>query len=58
MAKEYTYTNIKTGHVIYKTVEANYISRETVDQQVRKETGIDPRLERHIIECTIRFIKD
>ena len=58
MAKEYTYTLSKSGKVIYRSVEANYVSKETVDAKVRTETGHDPRLERHLIDCTIRVVKD
>lgn len=58
MAKEYTYTLTENGKVLYKTVEANYVSRETVDQQVKEKTGRDPRLERATIECVIRVVKD
>lgn len=56
MAKEYTYTLTKSGKVLYKSVEANYISKETVDAKVKAETGRDPRLERHLIDCTIRVV--
>jgi hypothetical protein len=58
MAKEYVYTLSKTGKVIYKSVEANYVSKEDVDKKVLKETGQDPRLSRHVIECTIRMVKE
>lgn len=58
MAKEYTYTLSKSGEVIYKSIEPNYVSKETVDAQVRTKTGHDPRLERHIIDCTIRVVRD
>lgn len=56
MAKEYIYTNTKSGKVIFRSIEANYVSKETVDQKVRDTTGHDPRIERHIIECTIRAV--
>ena len=56
MAKEYVYTLSKTGKVIYKSIEANYVSKEDVDKKVLKETGQDPRLSRHVIECTIRMV--
>lgn len=58
MAKEYVYTLSKSGKVIYRSVEANYVSKEAVDAKVKTQTGHDPRLERHIIECTIRMVKD
>lgn len=56
MAKEYIYSNIKTGKVLFRSIEPNYVSKETVDQKVKEKTGQDPRLERHIIECTIRVV--
>lgn len=58
MAKEYTYTLSKSGQVIYKSIEANHVSREVVDAKVREKTGHDPRLERHLIDCTIRVVRD
>lgn len=56
MSKEYTYTLSKSGEVIYRSIEANHVSKETVDAQVRIKTGQDPRLLRHIIDCTIRVV--
>lgn len=56
MAKEYIYTNTKSGKVIFRSIEANYVSKEVVDQKVREKTGHDPRIERHLIECTIRVV--
>ena len=56
MAKEYIYTNTKSGKVLFRSIEPNYVSKETVDQKVKEKTGQDPRLERHIVECTIRAI--
>lgn len=58
MAKQYTYTLTKTGKVIYKSVEANYVSKETVDLKVKAETGHDPRLDRHLIDCKIVTVND
>lgn len=58
MAKEYTYTLSNTGKVLYRGVEANYVSRDTVDKKVVTKTGRDPRLERHLIECTIRVVEE
>ncbi len=58
MAKEYTYYNTRTGKVVFRSVEPNYVSKETVDQKVKEKTGNDPRLERHIIECTIRVVDE
>jgi hypothetical protein len=56
MPKEYTYTNTKSGKVIFRSTEPNYVSKEDVDQKVLKETGQDPRLTKHIIDCTIRVV--
>jgi hypothetical protein len=56
MAKEYTYTNTKSGKIIFRSVEENYVSKEDVDKKVLKETGQDPRLTKHIIDCTIRTL--
>lgn len=58
MAKQYTYTLSKSGKVIYQSVEANYVSKELVDAKVYKQTGHDPRLERHLIDCTIRVVRE
>ena len=52
--KEFTYKNVQTGKQIYQSLEHNYVSKETVDKKVLEKTGQDPRLQRHIIECTIR----
>ncbi len=56
MAKEYIYTYSKSGKVLFRSIEPNYISKEIVDQKVKDKTGQDPRLNRHLIECTIRAI--
>jgi hypothetical protein len=56
MAKEYIYTDSKSGRVLFRSIEPNYVSKETVDAKVKEKTGQDPRLERHVIECTIRVI--
>ncbi len=56
MPKEFTYTNSRTGKVIFQSVEANYVSKDDVDHKVKAQTGQDPRLERHIIECQIRVV--
>jgi hypothetical protein len=58
MAKEYIYTNSKSGKVIFRTIEPNYVSRDSVDLKMKEKTGQDPRLERHTIECTIRMVVD
>jgi hypothetical protein len=58
MAKEFTYRDSKTGKVLFQSVEANYVSKETVDQKVKEKTGHDPRLERHTIECVIRVVNE
>ena len=56
MAKEYTYFNTKSGKVLFRSIEPNYVSKETVDLKVKEKTGQDPRLDRQNIECTIRAI--
>ncbi len=58
MAKEYIYTNPKTGKVLFRSIEPNYVSKETVDQKVKEKTGQDPRLDRQNIECTIRVVAE
>lgn len=58
MAKEYTYTETGTGKVIFQSIEANYVSKDIVDQKVKEKTGHDPRLNRHVIECSIRAVRD
>jgi hypothetical protein len=45
MAKLFTYTNAKTGKVIFESVEPNYASIEEVDKKVLAATGQDPRLD-------------
>ena len=42
MAKEYIYTNIKSGKVLFRSIEPNYVSKETVDLKVKEKTGQDP----------------
>lgn len=56
MSKEYTYKLTKSGEVIYRSVEPNYASKEDVDKKVLEKTGHDPRLTKHIIECSIRTL--
>ena len=56
MAKEYTYKNLKDGTIIFSSIEENYVSKEDVDKKVLKETGHDPRISKHIIECAIRTL--
>lgn len=58
MAKEYIYTISKSGKILFRSIEPNYVSKETVDQKVKEKTGRDPRLDRHLIECTIRMVGD
>lgn len=58
MAKEFVYINIKSRKVLYRSIEPNYVSKETVDLKMKEKTGQDPRLERHTIECTIRIVND
>jgi hypothetical protein len=58
VAKEYTYKEIKSGTVLFQSIEPNYISKDIVDIKVKEKTGHDPRLEQHIIECVIRVINN
>jgi hypothetical protein len=58
MAKQFTYTNTKTGKVIFESTEPNFVSIEDVDKKVLKETGNDPRLNPHLIERQIRVVDD
>lgn len=58
MSKEFVYTLTKTGKLIYRTVEANYVSREIVDKKVKLQTGYDPRIDKHLIACTIRVVDE
>lgn len=45
MAKKYTYTDHKTGRVLFETVEPNYVSMDDADKKAAKKTGRDPRLD-------------
>lgn len=58
MPKKFTYTNLKTGRVIFESIEANYLSRDEVDQKVKEATGHDPRLLPHLIGCEIRIVDE
>ncbi|MDE1830594.1 MAG: hypothetical protein KGI25_09755 [Thaumarchaeota archaeon] len=58
MAKEYIYTNTKSRKVLFRTIEPNYVSKESIDLKMKEKTGQDPRLDRHTIECTIRVVAD
>ena len=58
MAKQFTYREAKTGKVIYKTTEPNYVSKEQVDTKMRKNTGTDPRLTPHLFELEIRTVDE
>lgn len=58
MPKKFTYTNLKTGRVIFESIEANYLSRDEVDQKVKEATGHDPRLLPHLISCEIRIVDE
>ena len=58
MAKLFTYTNTKTGRVIFESKEPNYVSPEDIDKKVLAETSIDPRLQPHIIQRQIRMVTD
>lgn len=58
MSKEYTYKHTSSGKVIYQSIEPNYVSKEDVDKKVLEKTGQDPRLTKHIIDCTIRVVDE
>ena len=58
MAKHFVYTNIKTNKVLFESKEPNYMSPEDVDRKVLESTGIDVRLQPHLIERRIRVVKD
>lgn len=58
MAKQFTYTNTKTGKVIFESTEPNFVSIADVDMKVLKATGKDPRLNPILIERQIRVVKD
>jgi len=58
MAKQFTYTNTKTGKVIFESTEPNFVSMEDVDKKVLQKTGKDPRLNPHLIERQIRVVND
>jgi len=58
MAKRFTYTNTKTGKVIFESTEPNFVSIEDVDMKVLKKTGNDPRLNPHLFERQIRVVND
>lgn len=55
MPKEFVYTNIKTGKLLFRSIEENYVSMETVDQKVLQVTGEDPRLD-PFIERQVRVV--
>jgi len=58
MAKRFTYTNTKTGRIIFESVEPNYVSITDVDLKVKEKTGKDPRLNPHLIERQIRIVSE
>jgi len=58
MARKYTYTDFRTGYVLFETTQPNYVSDEDVDKMVLQKTGRDPRIERGMIERQIRSIAD
>jgi hypothetical protein len=58
MSKQFTYTNTKTGKVIFESTEPNFVSIEDVDKKVLQTTGKDPRLNPHLIERQIRVVND
>lgn len=57
MAKKYTYTNTKTGKVLFETIEPHYVSIEDVDKKMTEATKNDPRLD-PFIERQIRVVPD
>jgi protocatechuate 3,4-dioxygenase beta subunit len=57
MAKQYTYTDHKTGRVLFETVEPNFVSMEDVDKKAHKRTGRDPRLDPFVVR-QIRVVPD
>lgn len=57
MAKRFTYTDSKTGEVLFETVEPNYVSADDVDKKVVAKTGHDPRLN-PFIERQIRVVQE
>ncbi len=57
MAKHYIYTNIKTGKIIFETVQPNFATIHDVDRMVLNETGEDPRLN-PLINLAISVVPD
>lgn len=57
MAKKYTYTDEKTGKILFESVEPNYVSMDNVDLKVRDRVGRDPRLD-PFINRQIRVVPD
>lgn len=57
MAKQYVYTDTKSGKVIFESVEPNYVSIEDVDKKVVSHTGHDPRLN-PFISRQIKVVSD
>lgn len=53
MPKEFTY--LKRGILLFRSIEENYVSMETVDKKVLEKTGQDPRLD-PFIERQVRVV--
>lgn len=49
MPKQYTYTDHKTGRVLFESVEPNHVSIDAVDRKVLQATGRDPRLDPMVV---------
>lgn len=58
MARKYTYTDFKTGRILFETTQPNYVSVDDVDIMVKQKIGRDPRIERGAIEKKIRTVVD
>lgn len=58
MAKHYIYKDIRDNKVIFEEILPNYISMDDVDEMVLQATGRNPRLNKILIERTIRVVSD
>ena len=58
MARKYTFTDSKTGKVLYETTQENHVSEDEVHKLFKSRTGRDYRLEKGIIDCQIRTVED
>lgn len=57
MAKLYTYTDHKTGKILFQTVEPNFVSMDDIDRKALEHTGRDPRLD-PFMNRQIRVVSD